>query len=60
MLRRLVRWLLAIPGRDSAEARVRLERERDRMRTDAIRESDRSNLGGTPGGGLGGSSGSFG
>ena len=60
VLRRFLNWLLGIPGRDSLDERRRLDAERDRHRTDAIRESDRSNLGGPPGGGLGGSPGSFG
>ena len=60
MLRRFLDWLLGVPARDSLEARRRLDAERDRHRTDAIRKSDRSNLGGPPGGGLSGSSGSLG
>ena len=60
VLKRLLHWLLGIPAPESVEARRRLDDERERHRTDAIRESDRSNLGGPPGGGLGGSSGSFG
>lgn len=60
MLRRLWNWLLGIPKPDAVEARRQLDAERDRHRTDAIRESDRSNLGGPPGGGLSGSSGSQG
>ncbi|HJP71547.1 MAG TPA: hypothetical protein VJ975_07490 [Candidatus Limnocylindria bacterium] len=60
MLRRLLRWLLGIPSPDGLEARRQLEADRDRSRTNAIREADRTNLGGPPGGGLGGSSGSFG
>ena len=60
MFRRLVRWLLGVPHPDDLDEHVRNARRRDRQRTDAIHESDRSNIGGSPGGGVSGSSSGFG
>lgn len=60
MLTRLIRWLRGIPSPDHLDAHVRHSKQRDRQKTDAIREADRSNLGGGVGGGLSGSSGGLG
>jgi hypothetical protein len=44
MLRRFVNWLLGIPKPQDAEAQARIAAEKDRQRTEAIYEGDKSNI----------------
>ena len=55
MLRRFLRWLMGVPARpEDVEESSRLAATRDRQKTDAIVEADRSNLAGGMRGGPGG------
>ena len=55
MLRRFIRWLMGVPAKpEDLEEYMRLAATRDRQRTDAIVEADRSNLTGGMRGGPGG------